>query len=254
MYQNENWLKSRFHFSFAEYNSRLNQNYGVIRVLNDDLVQPHRGFGTHPHGDMEIVTYIVDGKLTHQDSKGNKESLGRGSVQFMTAGTGIRHSEFNHDDKPLRFIQTWINPRTFGLKPNYGSFDGSSSSCQVKNEFRHLVSDVQTPSSAPVKINQDCDLHTAEIDLGQTITFELPESRQAYFVCLEGELEVNGHKLEKYDAAEIAVSGSGSGTLNVRATSVDDTENGKLAHVLMFVMKKVAGSGRADVQPQLQAR
>ena len=104
---NENWLKSRFHFSFAEYHNPVNSNFGVLRVMNDDLVQPDRGFGTHPHRNMEILTYIVHGELTHQDSMGTKESLGRGSIQFMTAGTGVQHSEFNHSkEKPLRFIQT----------------------------------------------------------------------------------------------------------------------------------------------------
>merc|ERR1719263_1909714 len=94
---NENWLKSRFHFSFAEYHDRSRSNFGVLRVLNDDLVQPARGFGTHPHRDMEIVTYVVRGSLTHKDSMGTSETLGRGSIQFMTAGTGIQHSEHNLD-------------------------------------------------------------------------------------------------------------------------------------------------------------
>eukprot|EP00669_Euglena_mutabilis_P009765 TRINITY_DN4599_c0_g1_i1.p1 TRINITY_DN4599_c0_g1~~TRINITY_DN4599_c0_g1_i1.p1 ORF type:complete len:219 (+),score=28.73 TRINITY_DN4599_c0_g1_i1:23-658(+) len=116
-----NWLTSRFHFSFAEYADPRRDRFGVLRVLNDDVVQPHRGFGTHPHRDMEIVTYIVDGELTHQDSTGTKETLGRGSVQFMTAGSGIRHSEFNHGDSPLRLVQMWFTPRRSGLAPAYGS-------------------------------------------------------------------------------------------------------------------------------------
>lgn len=96
--------------------------FGVLRVMNDDLVQPKRGFGTHPHRDMEICTYIVEGELTHQDSMGTKETLGRGSVQFMTAGRGVQHSEHNlHPSAPLRFIQIWIMTRQNGLPPNYGS-------------------------------------------------------------------------------------------------------------------------------------
>lgn len=91
---------------FAEYNNPRNANYGVLRVMNDDLVQPSRGFGTHPHREMEIVTYIVEGELTHKDSMGTEETLHRGSIQFMTAGTGVSHSEHNrHPSKPLRFIQ-----------------------------------------------------------------------------------------------------------------------------------------------------
>ena len=105
---NNNWLKSRFHFSFAEYHNPKNSSYGVLRVMNDDLVQPKRGFGTHPHRNMEIITYIVHGKLTHKDSMGSAECLGRGSIQFMTAGKGVSHSEYNDTEKPLRFIQTCV--------------------------------------------------------------------------------------------------------------------------------------------------
>uniref|UniRef100_A0A7S2TL20 Pirin N-terminal domain-containing protein n=1 Tax=Lotharella oceanica TaxID=641309 RepID=A0A7S2TL20_9EUKA len=118
---NKNWLKSRFHFSFAEYTNYANTNFGVLRVMNDDLVQPKRGFGEHPHRDAEICTYVVHGQLTHQDSMGTKESLGKGSIQFMTAGTGVRHSEHNLHNEPLRFIQMWLTPKAGGLKPNYGS-------------------------------------------------------------------------------------------------------------------------------------
>ena len=109
---NKNWLKSRFHFSFAEWHGGRNR-FGCLRVVNDDLVQPSRGFGTHGHQDMEIITYILHGGLTHKDSMGSEETLGRGSVQFMTAGTGVMHSEYNLDpEQDLRFIQSWILPRT----------------------------------------------------------------------------------------------------------------------------------------------
>lgn len=139
---NENWLKSRFHFSFAEYSNDDNMNFGVIRVLNDDLVQPKRGFGTHPHRDMEIATYIVEGELSHKDNTGTSETLGPQSVQFMTAGTGVYHSEHNlHPIKPCRFVQTWIVPRKRGLKPNYGSFKGDD--LDLKDKWIHLISDVE---------------------------------------------------------------------------------------------------------------
>jgi quercetin 2,3-dioxygenase len=113
---NANWLKSRFHFSFAEYSNDDNSNYGVLRVLNDDLVQPDRGFGEHPHRDVEICTYVVEGSLTHEDSMGTAESLGRGAVQFMTAGRGVSHSEFNKDKtNPLRFLQVCYSSLTSTL-------------------------------------------------------------------------------------------------------------------------------------------
>ena len=138
---NANWLKSRFHFSFAEYNNPKNQNFGVLRVMNDDLVQPMRGFGTHGHRDAEICTYVINGSLTHQDSMGTEETISSGAIQFMTAGSGVRHSEHNRSPTPLRFIQMWLTPRTRGLTPNYGSSAGSPS--KRMNQWHHMVSDVQ---------------------------------------------------------------------------------------------------------------
>lgn len=239
---NKNWLKSRFHFSFAEYNSHKNSDFGVLRVMNDDLVQPHRGFGTHPHRDMEIITYIVHGELSHQDSMGTCESLGRGSIQFMTAGSGIRHSEFNHGDKPLRFIQTWIVPRQYGLKPNYGSYAANHD--LKKNQLQHLVSDVQdTTTKTPVEINQDLNAYAAELELGQKVTYNLPMNQQAYLLCIEGGVMINGQQLKKYDACEITKGG----TMDIVATNTEPTENGDLAHVLFFAMKAVPNSGRTDL-------
>jgi redox-sensitive bicupin YhaK (pirin superfamily) len=240
---NKNWLKSRFHFSFAEYSNTANMDYGIMRVMNDDLVQPHRGFGAHPHSNMEIVTYIVDGELDHMDSLGTKESLGRGSIQFMTAGTGVRHSEFNNGDKPLRFIQTWIKPAASGLKKNYGSYKGDPE--LRKNQLHHLVSNVKDESiKTPVEINQDCDAFASEIELGKKVTFEVPKGRQGYLLCIEGGVKVNGEQLNKYDACEIGGTG---GNLEIEATAVEATEHGQLAHILMFTMKAVPGSGRTDV-------
>jgi len=245
---NTNWLKSRFHFNFAEYYSENNPPFGVIRVMNDDLVQPKRGFGEHPHRDMEIVTYIVHGKLTHKDSTGSVETLGRGSIQFMTAGKGIRHSEFNHGDEPLRFVQVWINPRRSGLDANYGSYDASSADFEsTKNSLQHLTSDVTNAAvKTPVELNQDVDCYAAELEDGKSLSIDVPKGRQAYLLCIEGSLELNGLKtLEKFDAAEIV---GGSNPLQVKATGVEETENGKLAHLLVFVMKEKPGSGRSDIE------
>jgi quercetin 2,3-dioxygenase len=231
------------HFNFAEYRNPHNSDFGVLRVMNDDLVQPHRGFGTHPHGDMEIITYIVEGKLTHQDSMGTSESLGRGSIQFMTAGRGIQHSEFNEGDKPLRFIQTWIVPAERGLTPNYGSCKGQHE--LKKNQLHHLVSNVKDKSTkTPVEINQDVDAFASELELGKKVVHELPSGRQGYLLCMEGDVKVNGAPLRKYDACEIT---NGPGTLEIEATGAEMTENGELAHVLLFTMKAVPNSGRTDL-------
>lgn len=241
---NHNWLKSRFHFSFAEYRNYQNSDFGVLRVMNDDLVQPHRGFGTHPHGDMEIITYIVHGELTHQDSMGTSESLGRGSIQFMTAGTGIEHSEFNDGDKSLRFVQTWIVPSQRGLRPNYGSYNAQHD--LKKNQLQHLVSNVKDASSStPVEINQDIDAFASELELGHKVLYELPSGRQAYLLCIEGSVKVNGEALNKYDACEIT---NAPGSLTIEATGTETTENGALAHILLFTMNAVPVSGRADVE------
>lgn len=236
---NENWLLSRFHFNFAEYHNPANKPFGVLRVMNDDLVQPARGFGQHPHRDMEICTYIVEGSLTHKDSMGTEETLGRGAVQFMTAGTGVAHSEHNLDkEKPLRFIQIWINPRRLGLPPKYGSAVGAFE--RRHNNFDHLTSDVQSSHATPIKINQDANIHVAEIDAGTSTPFSVGEGRQAYVLLMEGEAKISHasgeHTLERHDAAEV----KGPNQLQVQAVSPS-------AHVLIVEMALVAGSGRSDI-------
>lgn len=203
---NGNWLKSRFHFSFAEYSDPLRSKFGVLRVCNDDLVQPSRGFGTHPHRDMEICTYVVDGELSHEDSMGTVETLGRGSIQFMTAGTGVRHSEFNGSEvNPLRFIQMWIVPRKFGLEPNYGSMQGVPGG--YFNEWTHLVSDVESKAKTAVKINQDVNINVVEMKSGDSVDLKVAGGRQTYLLCLEGSVQLkNGLEsvqLGKHDAAKL---------------------------------------------------
>ncbi|KAL7480227.1 hypothetical protein ACHAWX_000152 [Stephanocyclus meneghinianus] len=249
-----NWLQSRFHFSFAEYSNRNNLDFGSIRVMNDDFVQPNRGFGTHGHANMEIVTYIVEGMLTHKDSMGTEESLGRGSVQFMTAGTGVRHSEFNLDkEKGLRFIQTWILPRRKGLTPNYGSFDPSNGGmvdvCTSRNEWRHLVSDVQnTAVKTPVEIQQDANLFVTELDQGQSLPFVVHDDRMAYILCVEGAVKVscgsNDVKMDRHDGCEVSPVTSTLDCGNELIFSAGDEES---AHVLVFEMERVPGAGRTGI-------
>jgi len=246
---NSNWLKSRFHFSFAEYRSHHNQAFGVLRVMNDDLVQPNRGFGTHPHRDMEIITYIVEGELTHKDSMGTEETLSRGSIQFMTAGTGVRHSEHNlNKEKPLRFIQTWIKPGSYGLPPNYGSCSGDA--LERKGKLQHLVSNVMDPStSTPVEINQDCDAFATELAMGESVELDVPEGRMAYLLCVEGGVKLNDDTtLKRHDAAEITTAGGSGGPVKLEATETEKVEDGsEVAHVLVFTMKQVAGAARSDL-------
>lgn len=241
---NCNWLQSRFHFSFAEYHNMVNMDFGALRVMNDDLVQPKRGFGEHPHQDAEIVTYVVDGELTHEDSMGTKESLGRGSIQFMTAGSGIRHSEANEGDTPLRFIQTWIKPAKYGLKPNYGSYRGDPD--LRKNQLHHLVSDSRIENvNTPVAVVQDIDGFASELEQDHVVTHDLPAGRQAYLLCIEGGVTVNGKVLKRHDACEI--KGGGDGPVEIVGSETEETAHGKVAHILMFTMAEVTGSGRGDL-------
>ena len=194
------WLKSRFHFSFAEYRNPDNINFGALRVMNDDLVQAHTGFGKHPHNDMEIITYVLRGKLTHEDSMGNKESLERGAIQYMSAGTGIIHSEMNEDDEEAHFIQTWIIPNEKNLKPQYGSksFDLS----ERHNKWLCLVGPKGSDTSIP--IYQDASMYASEIDAGTTLAFDLKEGRQLYIKVMEGDATINGITFAQGDAAELS--------------------------------------------------
>ena len=211
---NNNWLKSRFHFSFAEYRDRNRSGFDSMLVMNDDLVQPERGFGTHPHSNMEIVTYVVNGELTHRDSTGNQESLGRGSIQFMSAGKGLMHSESNeHTTDPCRFIQMWFLPRTNGLDVRYGSFDGIVGNAQEKrrNKWFHMVSDISKGFETPVKLHQDVNLFVAELDSGNTLEFEVKHGRSLYALVIEtvdGDTIIGGKKLKQHSAIKISQPGS----------------------------------------------
>jgi len=201
---NENWLKSRFHFNFAEY-SEGPSSFGVLRVMNDDLVQAERGFGEHPHRDMEIMTFIVDGYLTHKDSMGTEETLGRGSCQFMTSGTGIYHSEHNLAKEPLRFIQCWVVPRSRGLKPKYGSLVGNEDAAAARrDQWAHLVSDEMSSVKTPVKIHQDCNVFATELSPNvASKPLSIAKDRQAYLLCMEGSFKIAGQDMHRHDSAEI---------------------------------------------------
>lgn len=192
------WLKSRFHFSFADYHNPKNMNFGVLRVLNDDLVEAQTGFGKHPHRDMEIVTYVIEGDLSHGDSMGNQNTISRGHVQYMSAGTGVQHSEYNHSDQLLRFLQIWIMPDARNHKPNYGDYRFEAKDRQ--NKWLNVVSSTQ--GNAPIKIHQDANIHVIELDAHQTTRFEVKPDRQAYLVQIEGKSKINTESLTMRDALE----------------------------------------------------
>lgn len=194
---NLGWLRSIFHFSFADYYNPDNMNFGVLRVINDDLIVAHEGFGTHPHKDMEIISYVVDGELSHADSMGNLKTLYRGQVQYMSAGTGVYHSELNHGDETCRLLQIWVIPDKRGHSPNYGEFRFDWS--EREDKWLHLVSDKK--GDAPVKINQDINIYATYTE-GE-ITFQVDKGRQAYLVQIEGSSDINGVDMNTRDGLEI---------------------------------------------------
>lgn len=218
---NHGWLKSKFHFSFADYYNPNNIQFGALRVINDDLVQPKTGFDTHPHRDMEIISYVIDGELTHGDSMGNKSTISRGHIQYMSAGTGVFHSEFNQGDSTLRFLQIWILPDRPGHKPQYG--DVKFNWDDRKNQWLHMVSSVD--GDAAIKINQDANIYSIELEQGKEIRFPVKEGRQGYLVQMEGSSNINGLTLSDRDGMEIVEE-----EITIHA---DET-----SHILLIEMKK----------------
>ena len=201
------WLDSHFHFSFADYYNPENIHFGVLRVMNDDLVQCGTGFDTHPHENMEIISYVVNGELSHRDSMGNERTLTRGQVQYMSAGTGVTHSEYNHGKERLRFFQIWIFPDRKGYTPNYG--DVRFNLEDRNDRWLPLACSVENRNSpAPIKIHADVNAYAAIISPGGNLKFEVSPGRQAYLALIEGKAQLAGDKgssaaLSMRDAAEI---------------------------------------------------
>ena len=215
------WLESKFHFSFAEYYNPNNMNFGVLRVINDDLIQPNTGFEIHPHRDMEIISYVVNGELTHGDSMGNKNTISRGHAQYMSAGTGVYHSEHNFGKDTLRLLQIWILPDKQDYNPNYGDYKFNWNDRQ--NKWLHMVSGKD--GSAPIKINQDMNIYALEIEEGKDIDFKVNKGRQAYLVQVEGNSLINEIELNERDGMEIVEE-----DILIKAK--------KTSHILILEMKK----------------
>ncbi|MDA0747308.1 MAG: pirin family protein [bacterium] len=195
---NLGWLDSRHTFSFGEYYDPEYVNYRSLRVLNDDHIQPGRGFGTHPHKDMEIITYVLDGALAHKDSTGSASVIKPGIVQRMSAGTGIQHSEYNASQtNPAHLIQIWIVPEKTGLEPGYGEqeFD-------LEPGKLHLIA-ARDESKGVLKIHQDVALYAARLKTGDTVEHNLAGGRHAWLQVATGHLTLNGIDLEIGDGAAI---------------------------------------------------
>ena len=220
------WLKSHHSFSFAEYMDPAHMGFGNLRVLNDDTVAPGTGFGTHGHRDMEIVSYVLEGALAHQDSMGNGTASGAhagvirpGDVQRMTAGTGVRHSEFNHSrDAATHFLQIWLLPDRLGLAPGYEQINVPAA------RKRGALTLIAAPDATPgaVTLNADARIHAGLFDGAERQELALPPGRLTYVHVARGSLVVNGQPLGVGDAAKL------------RAEERLVLEGGKDAEVLVF--------------------
>jgi redox-sensitive bicupin YhaK (pirin superfamily) len=215
---NHGWLETYHTFSFADYHDPEWMGFRSLRVINDDFVMPGMGFGTHPHRDMEIITYVLSGSLAHKDSMGNGRVIRAGEVQYMAAGTGVQHSEFNPaKDEAVHLLQIWIQPDRKGVTPRYAE----KSLAEAAPGTLHLVTS-KAGRDGSIAIHQDADLWLAKLEPGQKITHALAPNRHAWVHIAEGEVELNGKTLSAGDAA----AADKEGTLQMSAT--------KPAQVLLF--------------------
>ncbi|MBX3717441.1 MAG: pirin family protein [Burkholderiales bacterium] len=216
---NHGWLDSFHSFSFADYHDPAHMGFGPLRVINEDRVQPGMGFGTHGHRDMEIISYVLDGALEHKDSMGNGSVIRPGDVQRMSAGTGVRHSEFNPSDREgVHFLQIWIEPARRGIDPGYEEkrFDAASK----RGRLRLVASPDGREGS--VTIHQDARVFAALLDGAETAAHALAPGRRGYVHVARGEVTANGHPLVAGDALKLA------GEPEIRL------EKGRNAEVIVF--------------------
>jgi redox-sensitive bicupin YhaK (pirin superfamily) len=198
---NMGWLDSRHTFSFGQYFDPDHMGFGNLRVINEDRVQPGKGFGTHGHQDMEIISYVIDGALEHRDSMQNGSVIRPGDVQRMTAGTGVQHSEFNHSAAELvHFLQIWILPETKGLEPGYEEkrFDR-----EEKLDALRLVGS-RDGRDGSVTIHQDVDLHAGVLTPGTELTHVFADGRKGWLQVVRGTVAIDGDSLTAGDGAAIS--------------------------------------------------
>lgn len=196
------WLRTSHSFSFADYYDPDNVHFGVLRVLNDDVVQPGAGFGLHPHRDMEIVSIVLQGQLLHRDSYGNEETISYGEIQRMTAGTGILHSEMNPSEtEEVHFLQIWFYPERKGLPPSYERIAYPTE--KMNNALLPVVSQ-RLEGHHIARIHQDVTLYLSNMEPGAQLAFSQEEGRRIFVFVIEGELLLNDeYGLERRDSARI---------------------------------------------------
>jgi quercetin 2,3-dioxygenase len=197
------WLQARHYFSFASYYNPERMGFGVLRVINDDTIAPSKGFSTHPHRDMEIITIPLTGAVKHEDSQGNKGLIHPGEVQVMSAGTGILHSEFNgSSQEALNLFQIWIEPNRLGVPPRYDQRDFSK---QInKNVWVNLIAPMDDSQASGLRIHQQAYIHRADLDPGQKLTYSVKTPGHGlYLLVSEGEIRAGMEKLQRRDAMEV---------------------------------------------------
>jgi redox-sensitive bicupin YhaK (pirin superfamily) len=212
---NHGWLDAKHHFSFAGYHDPDRMGWGALRVWNDDTIAADSGFPPHPHADMEIITYVREGAITHEDNQGNRGRTEAGDVQVMSAGTGIRHSEYNLESEATRIFQIWIIPNQRGGKPSWGAkpFPKDDRS----GRFVTLASGIEGDADA-LPIRTDARVLGANLKAGETAEYTLGGKRHAYLVPAKGKVEVNGVSLDARDGAAITE------VETIRVTAVEDAE------------------------------
>jgi len=195
---NHGWLQANFSFSFVNYYNFERMYFGVLRVLNDDIIAPGRGFRTHPHDNMEIITIPLEGSLEHKDSMGNTTIIRSGEIQVMSAGTGIQHSEFNaRNDQEVKSFQIWLFPRTKNVKPRYDQLKLDVT--KRKNKFQQILS--PNPNDEGVWIHQDAWFHMADIDQNRTLTYNCKKKGNGmYIMVIQGSAVIQGQSLGQRDA------------------------------------------------------
>jgi quercetin 2,3-dioxygenase len=211
------WLDSHHSFSFANYHDPAHMGYRSLRVINEDRVAEGRGFGAHAHRDMEILSYVLKGKLAHKDSMGHVEELGPNEIQKMSAGSGVVHSEFNGSEtEPVHFLQIWIEPKSKGTTPAYEQikFDAA----EKLDRFKVLAS--SKPAEGVATINQDASVAVAELTPGKSLSYKLGDKRHAWLQVIHGEVKVNGTTLSSGDA----VAADNESALEITAQGAANSE------------------------------
>lgn len=211
------WLAARYHFSFSGYHDPSRVHWGALRVWNDDTIQPKTGFPPHPHSDMEIITYVRSGAITHQDSLGNLGRTEAGDVQVMSAGSGVTHAEYNLEDEKTTIYQIWIVPKERGGKPYWGAAkfpkaDRAGSLVTLASGFE----DDQSAGALPIR--QDARVLAATLNKGQDVSYALGQGRHAYLALAKGSAKVNGIELGPRDGAAISAEDA------IRIEASDDAE------------------------------